>query len=650
MTNSKGDCENVKLASHVENISLYSDLFDDVQNDIASGKYIDAKDHYDNLGRIQIEAGHRSVIHTETQIEILNSVASIILVLKRTSAKDTSPARFLHPDDQGTIDAVGSFVFEYLYLKQFRDVEAAVLNQRVRSGFDHWLSYGREQLERGLRRFSPMLEVEATQTGIPIDIVDRNAIKIISAISNTDDLLKLCVSADTTSIQGTGKFASSSKQLKYPEMPQEGRTTVTLANPSLIEGAKIARGAVDVFDCDPKIIAFYLPQYHRVIENDLWWGEGFTEWTNVRKAQPNFIGHKQPHVPFAHDYYDLTDPDVQKKQSSLAKEYGITAFCYYMYWFDGRRILEKPLDQVLENSDIDIEFCVCWANENWTRTWDGKSQDVLIGQEHTLDSDKRFIRDAIKYFKDPRYLRVDGKLVLLVYRVDLLQDSRKTADLWRDEVLRAGLGEIHLCAVQFYGIQDPRDWGFDAAVEFPPHGWLVQENLPDVPPTLLNENFTGNVFEYSKAVDWALTKTYPPYTWYRGVFPGWDNTARRQDTGHTFANSDASQFERWLTEVLRQTIIMQPVQNQLVFVNAWNEWGEGAHLEPDEATGRLNLMALNSALNAAKKHAWPLSLLKRLREPGDYEGRQNDERSLLSLLRSYERGNAALMNKLRSGV
>ena len=396
----------------------------------------------------------------------------------------------------------------------------------------------------------------------------------------------------------------------------------------------------------PRVVAFYLPQYHRVKENDEWWGEGFTEWTNVRKARPNFEGHNQPHVPENGDYYDLADVNVQRKQARLAKEYGVTAFCYYMYWFNGRRVLERPLDQMLATPSIDMEFCVCWANENWTRTWDGKANDILLGQIHSAESDVQFIRDAMKYFADPRYMRVDGKLMLLVYRADLIPNCANSMAIWREEVRRAGLGELHLCAVQFYGITDPEPWGFDAAVEFPPHGWLRTENKPDIPPKLLNPKFTGHIFDYAKSVDFALRKPIPDYRWYRGVFPGWDNTARRQDTPHIFAHSNPFLFERWLTEVMRQTVLMAPPEHQIVFVNAWNEWGEGAHLEPDANDGKLNLMALNAALRQVRHEDNVMQILGRLRCSGPYAERDQDERALLNYLKGQEQSLRELSRRL----
>lgn len=434
---------------------------------------------------------------------------------------------------------------------------------------------------------------------------------------------------------GVREGRSKTADLRYDELMRRASTSGVVQS-SFISAAKT----------DSRVVAFYLPQYHRVKENDEFWGEGFTEWTNVRKARPNFEGHHQPRVPENEDYYDLADINVQKKQARLAKEYGVSAFCYYMYWFNGRRVLERPLDQMLATPSIDMEFCVCWANENWTRTWDGKANDILLGQVHSPESDRQFIRDAMKYLADPRYMRVDGKLMLLVYRADLIPNCADSMAIWREEVRRAGLGELHLCAVQFYGITDPEPWGFDAAVEFPPHGWLRPENMPDTPPRLLNSKFTGHIFDYAKSVDFALRKPIPDYRWYRGVFPGWDNTARRQDTPHIFANSNAFQFERWLIEVLRQTALMAPPEHQIVFINAWNEWGEGAHLEPDAKTGKLNLMALNAALSQVRREDNVLQILARLRRGGAYPERAKDERALLHYLRGQEQSLRELSRRL----
>lgn len=224
-------------------------------------------------------------------------------------------------------------------------------------------------------------------------------------------------------------------------------------------------------------------------------------------------------------------------------------------------------------------------------------------------------------------------------------ESVKTVDIWRSEVREAGLGELYLCAVQFYGIDDPRDWGFDAAVEFPPHGWLVKENLPDYEIKVTNNDFKGTILDYKKSVDFALKKPLPDYNWHRAAFPGWDNTARRQHTPHIFANPSPEDFQRWMLGILRQQVIMSKNDSEMVFVNAWNEWGEGAHLEPDTKSGHRYLQAVRSALDDLQQEKEAVALLSRLRAAGDYSGRELDEQRLLNLLRSYEQAMCALLVK-----
>jgi glycosyltransferase involved in cell wall biosynthesis len=365
-------------------------------------------------------------------------------------------------------------------------------------------------------------------------------------------------------------------------------------------------------DVDPanvlvKTIAFYLPQFHPIPENDVWWGKGFTEWTNVSKAVPNFEGHYQPHLPGELGFYDLRVPEVQQRQVDLAKKYGIYGFCFYYYWFSGKKLLERPLNQYLANPDFDLPFCLCWANENWTRRWDGAEHEVLIGQTHSDEEYRHFIQDSSQVFKDPRYIRVDGKPMLLVYRLNLLPNPQEAASIWREECQRLGIGEIYLVAVQSFGIADPRPYGFDAAVEFPPHNTnAVPINLASLPIT--NPQFKGYIYDYKQAAQNMMNRRAPDYTLFKAVMPSWDNTARRQNESHIAMNATPSAYKAWLEHVVRYTVQSQPEEKRFVFVNAWNEWAEGTHLEPDRRYGYAYLQATADAIQAParEKDASPL--------------------------------------------
>src|SRR5450755_1537677 len=223
-----------------------------------------------------------------------------------------------------------------------------------------------------------------------------------------------------------------------------------------------------------RAIAFYLPQFHPVPENDEWWGAGFTEWRNVAKALPLFPGHHQPHVPADLGFYDLRVPEVREQQASLARQHGIHGFCYYHYWFNGRRILERPFNEVLASGKPDFPFCLCWANENWTRVWDGGEQNVLLQQHYSAQDDLAHIQALIPALADPRYIRINGRPLLLVYRTELLPEPARTAEIWRAEALRGGVGDLYLARVEnFVSSVDPASIGFDAAVEFAPLGAQV---------------------------------------------------------------------------------------------------------------------------------------------------------------------------------
>ncbi|HEX5083195.1 MAG TPA: glycoside hydrolase family 99-like domain-containing protein [Blastocatellia bacterium] len=361
---------------------------------------------------------------------------------------------------------------------------------------------------------------------------------------------------------------------------------------------KLSRAALEKLrGNDVRVIAFYLPQYHPIPENDQWWGNGFTEWTNVTKARSNFDGHYQPHLPADLGFYDLRVPEAREKQAELASEYGIHGFCYHHYWFGGRRLLERPFNEVLSNGRPDFPFCICWANHNWTRAWDVSPNEILLAQPHSPEDDRNFIRSLFPAFEDRRYIRVNGKPLLLVFRVDGLPDAKQTSAIWREEMKKAGLGEIYLCAVQSVVI-DPRPCEFDAAVEFPPN----QVRIDDLNSRVagLSPGFSGAVLDYLTAANIMIHKPKPDYTLFKSVMPGWDNTPRRQDTPRIFINSSPEAYEYWLGKTVEYTIANHRGDERLVFINAWNEWGEGAHLEPDRRYGRRFLEATRNVMSVAR--------------------------------------------------
>jgi GT2 family glycosyltransferase/SAM-dependent methyltransferase len=350
---------------------------------------------------------------------------------------------------------------------------------------------------------------------------------------------------------------------------------------------------------DVKVLAFYLPQFHPIPENDHWWGTGFTEWSNVTRARPNFIGHYQPHLPSDLGFYDLRVPEVMEAQAALARRYGIGGFCYYYYWFAGRRILEAPIERMLTTGRPDMPFCLCWANENWTRRWDGEDKEILIAQDHTPEDDEAVIRDLIRYFRSANYIRIDGRPLLLVYRVTLFPDFRATADRWRRVCRSEGVGEIYIAMVESFDLvhagKHPSTFNCDAAVEFPPLG-MAEPRPPSGPVT--NPDFAGYVADYRDIAARFCARPFPAYTRFRGVMPGWDNTARRQNASYCFEHASPGAFQAWLETVIAQTRAQHHGDERIVFVNAWNEWAEGAHLEPDRRHGHAFLEAVRNAKDA----------------------------------------------------
>lgn len=348
----------------------------------------------------------------------------------------------------------------------------------------------------------------------------------------------------------------------------------------------------------PKLIAFYLPQFHPTPENDLWWGKGFTEWTNVTKAKPLFEGHLQPHLPTDLGFYDLRLRETRREQIKMAKCYGIDGFCYHYYWFSGKRILHKPLDDMLSDQESDMPFCLCWANENWTRRWDAAEHEVLISQQYLPTDDLDFIKSVIPFFRDRRYIRLDGKPFLIVYRPQHLPDARKTLEVWREYCRSIGIGEIHVCAALTHGNRSYSQFGFDSGVEFPPHNLKVR----DCPRLSIGNHLQGAIVQFADIAQSYLERTYTDSCVFKTVFPSWDNTARRNKRGLVVLNGVPANYEYWLSATL-DSVNESGRNSEFVFINAWNEWAEGCHLEPDCWFGHKFLQATLDAKNGVRRYA-----------------------------------------------
>jgi lipopolysaccharide biosynthesis protein len=341
-------------------------------------------------------------------------------------------------------------------------------------------------------------------------------------------------------------------------------------------------------------IAIYLPQFHPIPENDAWWMPGFTEWTNVVAARPRFPDHYQPHLPRDLGFYDLRLPDVRQAQADLARRHGVDGFCYYHYWFQGKELLQRPFEEVLKSGEPNFPFMLCWANEHWARTWDGSASQVLQAQTYSPEDDRRHIRALIPAFRDPRYLTIDGQPVFAVYRVADFPDPRATSEIWRDEVTRAGFPGIYLCRVErlFDDRSDPREAGFDAGIEFQPDmlytgDFIRSSTIARVsrrifrPQSPLRHN---HLWSYDELVRRTLTRPPTPYTRFPGVMPSWDNSPRRKEWATIFVDSTPEKYGNWLEQTIRSFVPPSP-EEDLVFTNAWNEWAEGNHLEPDVRWG-----------------------------------------------------------------
>ncbi len=346
-----------------------------------------------------------------------------------------------------------------------------------------------------------------------------------------------------------------------------------------------------------RVIAFYLPQFHPIPENDLWWGKGFTEWTNVSKALPSYRDHYQPHLPADLGFYDLRVPQVYHEQANLLRRYELEGVCIYYYNFDGKPFLSRPLETILGKPDIALKFCLCWANENWSRRWDGGDREVLLQQRYDADTIEGVLQDLLRAARDSRYLTVNKRPLFLIYRPMIIPEVANLVARFRARALSELGVDLHVVFVEsmelFGGKVDPRAYGFDASVEFPPHG--LAEPASDS-RDILKDGWAGHRYDYEQTIQRAILRAGVGWPRYPGVFPSWDNTARQPLKGTSFDNGCPEAFKFYVEEKIAECRRLFVGDQRMVFVNAWNEWAEGAHLEPDLAYGHGWLEVIRDAI------------------------------------------------------
>jgi len=357
----------------------------------------------------------------------------------------------------------------------------------------------------------------------------------------------------------------------------------------------------------PRLIAFYLPQFHPCPENDEWWGKGFTEWTNVAKAKPLFPGHYQPHIPADLGFYDLRLQEARIAQAEMAAAYGIEGFCYWHYWFAGRRVLERPFDEVLRSGEPAFPFCLGWANDSWSGIWHGAADRILIRQTYPgIEDHERHFQALAEALRDPRYITVGGRPLFVVYKPRQLPDSRRVTDLWRELAHRAGFPGLYLVAVlQSEVLWKPESLGYDAITISNQTKLLELDKQStrgrSVAISKLKALANGRpaslrVYDYRKALPWFVEDVPADIRYHPCIVPNWDNTPRSGSRGVVLHNSTPELFRIHVRAAIAAA--SRPDQEPIVFAKSWNEWAEGNHLEPDLRYGRRYLEVLRTEIAA----------------------------------------------------
>jgi lipopolysaccharide biosynthesis protein len=357
----------------------------------------------------------------------------------------------------------------------------------------------------------------------------------------------------------------------------------------------------EVVEYPVRYLTYYLPQFHQTEVNDAAWGAGFTEWTNTSKALPRYVGHYQPRLPADLGFYNLEDVRVLERQVELAKRGGIFGFCIHYYWFSGKKILDKPLSILLGNAKIDLPFCINWANENWTRRWDGSEQTILLRQEYKKQDPLLFAQAMAEIIQDRRYIRVNGRPLIMLYRPGVVPDILRVVETWRNYLVKAGLGNPYIVMPQAFGADDPHTFGLDAAPGFPPHkfGFTLPSDRWSI--KLLDPDFAGITVSYEKMIEQAVAYRPTSFGYFPAVSPSWDNEARKPKSGFSVYGSTPRKYGDWLRAASDQALGAPSLDERIVFINAWNEWAEGAYLEPDRHHGFAYLAETRRVLEAVGK-------------------------------------------------
>lgn len=421
--------------------------------------------------------------------------------------------------------------------------------------------------------------------------IDDSFFKRIYSVNKKKNHTVLCIGGIKIKIK-TKTNQSNDKKLNYLNY-----ITDNYMNKQKSDFVKLSDKSYKYSKNTCKLLAFYLPQFHQFKENNEWHGRGFTEWSNVTSAIPHFEGHCQPHLPIDVGFYDLTHDDVMYRQLELAKQYGIQGFCFHYYWFSGKRLLERPIFNYLNNKKLDLPFCFCWANENWSKLWDGGNKEVLMEQK-LLDGDgEKFFEDILPFFSDERYIKINNKPVLVFYKPQIFESNklRIFVEAVRKKAKENGFDDIYFVMAKTNGVTGaPKDYYMDAMVEFPPH---EMHNIKTSNNSCyINENFKGYVYDadtYVKNRDYLYKTDYPIF---KTVFPNWDNTARKAYSRASIYQLEPKIYKEWLVNCIKWTKENHNKDEQFVFINAWNEWAEGAHLEPDTRYGYAYLQATKEAL------------------------------------------------------